>query len=250
MISINKENPKILALFDVDGTLTPSRAKISKPVKDLLYKLKEKVFIGFVGGSDLSKQIEQLGSDIFELFDFCFSENGLNSYKFGKPLTTDSFILWIGQEKYNEFVNYVLKYLSEIDIPIKTGTFIEFRKGLINISPIGRNSSVQERNDFEIYDKKNNIRKNMIEALKMKFPELKVKYSFGGQISFDVFPVGWDKTYCLDLLKDENFEKIYFFGDRCEQNGNDYEIFNHKKIIGYHVKSPEHTKKIIEDLFF
>ena len=27
---------------------------------------------------------------------------------------------------------------SEVDIPIKRGTFIEFRSGMLNISPIGR----------------------------------------------------------------------------------------------------------------
>jgi hypothetical protein len=34
-----------------------------------------------------------------------------------------------------------------------SGTFIEFRSGLINISPIGRNCSQQERDEFEKYDK-------------------------------------------------------------------------------------------------
>jgi hypothetical protein len=33
------------------------------------------------------------------------------------------------------------------------GTFIEFRSGMINVSPIGRNCSQEERDDFEKYDK-------------------------------------------------------------------------------------------------
>jgi hypothetical protein len=32
------------------------------------------------------------------------------------------------------------------------GTFIEFRNGMLNISPIGRNCSREERNDFERFD--------------------------------------------------------------------------------------------------
>ena len=36
----------------------------------------------------------------------------------------------------------------------------------------------------------------------------------GGQISFDVFPNGWDKTYCLRHLKGEAFDEIHFFGDK------------------------------------
>lgn len=33
------------------------------------------------------------------------------------------------------------------------GTFIEFRSGMLNVSPIGRNCSQEERDDFEKYDK-------------------------------------------------------------------------------------------------
>ena len=62
----------------------------------------------------------------------------------------------LGDLNINRFVNFCLKYLSEIDIPIKRGTFIEFRNGMINISPIGRNCSQEERDDFEKYDKVNN----------------------------------------------------------------------------------------------
>lgn len=33
------------------------------------------------------------------------------------------------------------------------GTFIEFRNGMFNVSPIGRNCSQEEREEFEKYDK-------------------------------------------------------------------------------------------------
>ncbi|MEQ2229917.1 hypothetical protein ILYODFUR_023871 [Ilyodon furcidens] len=35
----------------------------------------------------------------------------------------------------------------------------------------------------------------------------------GGLISFDVFPEGWDKRLCLDLLDNEGLDAIYFFGN-------------------------------------
>lgn len=50
---------------------------------NLLARLRNKVAIGFVGGSDLVKQQEQLGTadvDVKTLFDFCFAENGLTAY--------------------------------------------------------------------------------------------------------------------------------------------------------------------------
>lgn len=46
-------------------------------------------------------------------------------------------------------VNFLLKYLSDVRLPKKRGTFIEFRTGMINVSPIGRNATVEERNEFE-----------------------------------------------------------------------------------------------------
>ena len=40
---------------------------------------------------------------------------------------------------------------------------------MLNISPIGRNCSRPERNDYEKFDLENNIRKNMVEAMKKDF---------------------------------------------------------------------------------
>jgi hypothetical protein len=36
----------------------------------------------------------------------------------------------------------------------------------------------------------------------------------GGQISFDCFPTGWDKTYCLRHVEKEGYTTIHFFGDK------------------------------------
>lgn len=261
-----------------------------------------------VGGSDFSKQQEQLGSStvsVTSLFDFCFSENGLNAYRLGKPLASTSFIQWLGEEKYQNMVNFLLKYLSEVRLPKKRGTFIEFRSGMINVSPIGRNASVQERNEFEEYvsffalcwaehkywsssryDKIHNIRSTLVEALKKEFPDygltwvllcasskllfvfppllrgavkltlyLPGRYSIGGQISFDVFPTGWDKTYCLRHIEAEKdisgveYKDIHFFGDKCFPGGNDYEIYSDPRTIGHSVTDPDDTMKQLKELF-
>ncbi len=44
------------------------------------------------------------------LFDFCFPENGLIAFRLGKPLGTISFIQWLGEENYQDMVNFTLKY--------------------------------------------------------------------------------------------------------------------------------------------
>ena len=50
--------------------------------------------------------------------------------------------------------------------------------------------------------------------LKEKFPDYGLTFSIGGEISFDIFPNGWDKTYCLRHVADEGFSEIHFFGDK------------------------------------
>lgn len=239
-----------LVLFDVDGTLTPARLEISDEMKNLLVELRKKVVIGFVGGSDLPKQREQLGDDVLEQFDWAFSENGLTAYKEGKQLASQSFIGWLGDEKYNALVKFILKYLADIELPKRRGTFIEFRNGMINVSPIGRNASTAERNEFEEFDLKNKIREQMVAALKKEFPDYSLTYSIGGQISFDVFPTGWDKTYCLQHVANEGYKSIHFFGDKSYKGGNDYEIYEDPRTIGHAVKSPEDTQRILKELFF
>ena len=115
-------------------------------------------------------------------------------------------------EKLNKFINFVLRYISELDIPVKRGTFIEFRSGMLNICPVGRNCSQKERDAFGLYDQEHHVREKMVEVLKKEFPEYNFVYLIGGQISFDVVPKGWDKTYCLQFLKE--YDEIHFFGDK------------------------------------
>jgi phosphomannomutase len=141
----------------------------------LLHRLRKKIAIGYVGGSDLAKQQEQLGDadvPVTSLFDFCFPENGLTAFKMGQPLPSTSFIGWLGEEKYKELVKFILHYIADLDIPIKRGTFVEFRNGMINVSPIGRNASVEERNEYQKYDLEHKIRETFVGILQEKFKDL------------------------------------------------------------------------------
>ena len=126
---------------------------------------------------------------------------------------------------------------------------------MINISPIGRNASIAERNAYQAYDLAHNIRRDFVAALREKFPDFGLTYSIGGQISFDVFPTGWDKTYCLEHVQAEKersgieYTTIHFFGDKTDKGGNDYEIFEDKRTVGHSVKNPEDTMRILKELF-
>ena len=45
-----------------------------------------------------------------------------------------------------------------------------------------------------------------------------------------------DKTYCLRYLENEDYDKIYFSGDKTYEEGNDYEIFIDERVLGNSVK--------------
>merc|ERR1712217_803445 len=143
------------------------------------------------------------------------------------------------------------KYFAELYIPVKRGTFVEFRNGMRNVSPIGRNCSREERNEFEKFDLANGIRKTMVEKMRVEFADLDLTYSIGGQISFDCFPKGWDKTYCLRYLAEGDFDEIHFFGDKTFEGGNDYEIYTSARTIGHSIAdaNPMTTLKELEKLF-
>ena len=164
-----------VVLFDVDETLTPARQHASPEMLQLLSQLRHRVAIGFVGGSDFVKQQEQLGAaeiPVTALFDYCFSENGLTAFRMGVPLASHSFIAWLGEDKYKKLVRFILHYIADLDIPIKRGTFVEFRNGMINVSPIGRNATTQERNDFSKYDEGAKVRQTFVNVLKKEFPDM------------------------------------------------------------------------------
>ena len=94
-----------------------------------------------------------------------------------------------------------------------------------------------------------NIRKDMVEVYKKEFANLNLTFSIGGQISFDVFPTGWDKTYCLKFLPEDDWDEIHFFGDKTFPGGNDYEIFTSARVIGHTVTSPGDTMNQCKALF-
>jgi phosphomannomutase len=87
-------------------------------------------------------------------------------------------------------------------------------------------------------------------------------FGAGGQISVDVFPIGWDKSYALQYLQAEGFTEIHFFGDKTQpvgkivftpynhvsQGGNDHEIFVDPRVVGHTVASPQDTMAQVDKL--
>ena len=128
---------------------------------------------------------------------------------------------------------------------------MEFRNGLINICPVGRSCSQEQRIQFHRLDEVKAIRKTFVEVLNEQFPEetFGLHFAIGGQISIDAFPTGWDKRFCLKHLEDENFKEIHFFGDRTDEGGNDYQLYADTRTQGHSVTSPKDTMGQLTEIF-
>lgn len=262
-IQNDRKNDDILFLFDIDETLTKPRQFIEDEMDKCLQKLKERVTVGLVGGSDLKKIAQQtMPSNLRDTkadpidvcvnrFDYVFAENGLVAYKDGQLIGRQNIIEHLGEERYQRFLNFCWAYMSTLVLPAKRDLSIETRNGLINVCPVGRNCSQEMRDQFAAYDEKHKIREKFIQELDNKFGQhsddpLDLEFVIGGQISFDVYPKGWDKTYCLNFLG-ENFKDIHFFGDKTHPGGNDHAIFIHDRTIGHTVQNPTHTLDLLKN---
>ena len=53
----------------------------------------------------------------------------------------------------------------------------------------------------------------------------------------------------MNIIDISKYDKVYFFGDKCDEDGNDYPLYCNENIIGYHVKDPENTLEILNNMF-
>jgi phosphomannomutase len=72
----------------------------------------------------LPKQEEQLGAGVVDMFPYNFSQNGLVAYKNGKILEVQTIAKFLGEDNIKRIVNWVLKYLADVDIPVKVRMYV------------------------------------------------------------------------------------------------------------------------------
>lgn len=226
----------MIFLFDVDGTLTPSRGIIDPNFKIFFKEFIKNHNVYIVSGSDYSKTIEQLGVDI------CESVSGVYSCS-GNEFRKNGALLYSHEWKAPQWlINELWTVLNSSEYNIRTGNHIEHRTGSLNFSIIGRNCTKQQRDDYVVWDLKTSERVHIAEYLKRMFSEF--EFELGGEISIDIYEVGKDKSQILNQLNGD----IYFFGDRTQVGGNDYKISTKLLELGNTVHSVNNYKDTQEIL--
>lgn len=258
-----------LILFDVDGTLAVPAQPAMLDVVLMLADLRKRYAVGIVGAGDFKKQEMQLGGpDLSARLDFVFSENGVHAFRDGAEIHCKSIVEFLGVARWERFkagleavlaseaaeTERLLKAASPSAVLSERSTFLETRQCTVNVCPIGRVPALtkQERAAFEQADAEAGLRRRVVAKLTAEFgpaTEYKLTFSIGGQIGIDVCPSGWDKTFCLRFVSDEEFKSVHFFGDKTHKGGGDYEIYEHPRTIGHAVTSAEDTLQQVRELF-
>ena len=228
-------------IFDVDGTLTPSRQKIDSNFADFFLRFISNRYVYLVTGSNRKKTIEQITEPIYNGCKRVYNCSGNDVYEGAKVIYRSDWKI------PNELREFLLDELDFSTFPVRCGNHIEERPGGINFSILGRREVIdlRERQDYVEWDLRTNERKDIAERLKDNFPNISVQ--IGGETGLDITPLGKDKSQILKDFKNE--DEIYFYGDMMEKGQNDYllaEAVLKRKGSIYSVKDYKETWDLLE----
>ena len=245
---------KKIFIFDVDGTLTPSRLPMTEEFQKFFKEWARKNRFYLVTGSNIEKLQEQMeGLEIHA--DGIFTCCG-NEYWQSDPAVHPKHCDLIYSNKFKppkDLIKYLELELKYSPYKKQCGNHIEDRGSMVNFSIVGRDCNQEQREEYYKLDKEKVERKIIAQAIKEKFPDLDAV--IGGQISIDIYPKGNDKSQVLNVIEQERLvttNEYIFIGDGIENGGNDYplaELMDNTEICDwYHTKGWEHTKEILESL--
>jgi phosphomannomutase len=232
-----------LVLFDVDGTLVESGQSLKPQMVEALIRLSQICDIGIVGGGTYQKIKSQLG-DTLSLFKYIFAESGSCYYKHGDLIHQNEMRNHPTYASINKLKKVALRYLSNVDYDL-TGTLLDQRSGLLYISLIGMQANMMERENFIKLDLLNNYRLNLLSELREANDNPSIQISLGGAVGISIHPKEWDKTQVLDHVQND-YQTIYYFGDKYLPNGNDYCLLSNSRIKGRPVDNVDMTLEGID----
>ena len=232
----------MIYLFDVDGTLTPSRQPIDKEFLQFFLQFCDTNDVYLVTGSDRKKTVAQIGKKLYNKCKRVYNFSGNDVYEQDTNVfTTD----WKIDEEMKDHLHVEL---YESKFPVRTGRHLEERPGCVNFSIVGRNAIMVEREEYVQWDKEHNERLGIAQRFNEKYSELEA--TVGGETGLDIAPKGNDKSQILKRY--HSYDNITFFGDKTYETGNDYTLA-HAIITNqcgkvYQVSNYQETWKILRSL--
>ena len=204
----------MIFIFDVDGTLTPSRGRIDKEFAVWFSKFCETNMFYLVTGSDRSKTVEQIGEYIYSKCKRVYNCNGNDVWEGALNIRTNK---WVLPESPHDWLS---EQLTSSTFMLRTGLHFEHRPGMVNFSVVGRNADSEQRAEYVVHDVLSDERNIIADNFNLLFPTLQA--TVGGETGIDIAPAGADKSQILADFDTQ--QEIHFFGDAMHSQGNDYPL--------------------------
>jgi phosphomannomutase len=239
---------KKLIVFDLDGTLAPSKSAIDEGMARLLDQLLKVVKVAVISGGgwpQFQKQVlaHLAGGDSLKnlsLLPTC----GTKFFQYGeswKQLYSEDFtpterttILAALTDAVDQAGNKPAKVWGEV---------IEDRGSQITFSALGQQAPLEEKSKWDPDFKK---RRAILAILTPSLPGFSVH--MGGSTSIDITKPGIDKGYGIQKLRDTlgiSVAEMLFVGDALFPGGNDYPAMQ-AGAFAIRVDGPGESKKVIE----
>ncbi len=246
---------KKLIVFDLDGTLAPSKSPVDAEMAGLLHDLLGMVQVAVISGGDWPQFETQLLAGLPQ--DERLANLSLlptSGTKFFQAVQQESQRSW--QKRYSEDFTpeEKQKIIRSLDTAVASAGFqaakvwgetIEDRGSQITYSALGQQAPLPEK---EAWDPDFTKRKKIKAVLDPLLPEFSIR--LGGATSIDVTKPGIDKAYGIRKLRDVlgiALTEMLFIGDAVFVGGNDYPA-KQAGVATICVRGPEETKVVIATL--
>lgn len=222
-------------VFDVDGTLTPSRLSMIPEFKSWFVDWCKDRPVFLVTGSDYAKTLAQVGEEVTHAVRAVYNSSGNAIYVKGQLVYKYDFSIGSDIQSYLETI------LVSDPYPVRTGQHIEHRIGLTNFSIVGRGADRGQRAEYIKYDRDTGNRAMIVDRINELFPH--VEATAGGETGVDIYERGRDKAQVAGVLS-----PFIFFGDSIFPGGNDYTIAQ-EAVKYYRVKDWQETYQILREQY-
>lgn len=241
---------KTLIVFDLDGTLAPSKGALDDDTSKLFARLLAVVKVAIISGGDYPQFESQVlgrlpaASDLSNLSILPTSGTKFFQYHGGwTKLYSDD--LSDAEKKKIEDALEAAVAQSGFQPAQSWGERIEDRGTQITYSALGQEAPLEEKSKWDPDFSK---RKQIKAILDTTLPEFSVR--LGGTTSIDVTRPGIDKAYGIRKLRDVlgvPIAQMLFVGDALFPGGNDYPALE-AGAESIAVRGPDDTKLVIETL--
>ncbi len=242
---------KKLAIFDLDGTLAPSKSPLEEDMAELIIKLLAKMKVAVISGGGYPQ----------------FQTQFINRLPHGNQNYTNLFLLptsgtmmftWKG-DWHQEYAEYIsednrAKIIESLKSALIQGGYqkptpvygeiIEDRLSQITFSAVGQSAPIALK---MAWDPTRVKREKIASFLSKKLPNFDLHIN--GSSSIDITPKGVNKAYGIRKLEERlsiKPDEIVFVGDALFPGGNDYPA-RAAGVDCISVQNPEDSKKLIRE---